>query len=58
MSVPKNILFIQTAFIGDAILASAVIESWAKHLPDSNIDLLVRKGNEALFLIIRTCAKF
>lgn len=42
-------LIIQTAFIGDAVLATAVVEKLHEHYPDSCIDLLVRKGNEVLF---------
>ena len=45
----KNILVIQTAFIGDAILASSVIEKLHLFFPQSNISLLVRKGNESLY---------
>lgn len=44
-----KILFIQTAFIGDAILASAMLEKWHKSHPNDQISLLVRKGNESLF---------
>lgn len=44
-----KILVIQTAFIGDAILASALLESLHQALPDARIDILVRKGNESLF---------
>lgn len=42
-------LIIQTAFIGDAILATAVLEKLHHHFPESKIDILVRKGNETLF---------
>lgn len=45
----KKILVIQTAFIGDAILATSVLESIHKAHPDARIDFLVRKGNESLF---------
>lgn len=41
-------LVIQTAFIGDVILATAVAEKLHQCHPGSNIDLLVRKGNESL----------
>lgn len=44
-----KILVIQTAFIGDAILATALLESIHKSLPNASIDILVRKGNESLF---------
>jgi ADP-heptose:LPS heptosyltransferase len=45
----KKILVIQTAFIGDAILATALLESIHQSIPDASIDILVRKGNESLF---------
>lgn len=45
----QKILVIQTAFIGDVILGSAVLEALHKELPDAQLDLLVRKGNESLF---------
>ncbi len=41
-------LVIQTAFIGDVILATPVLEQIKKHLPAAQIDILVRKGNEKL----------
>lgn len=44
----KKILIIQTAFIGDVILATSLIESLHKKHPDSQIDFLLRKGNEGL----------
>lgn len=44
----KKFLIIQTAFIGDVILATPLIEKLSKHFPDASIDLLVRKGNEGL----------
>jgi heptosyltransferase-2 len=42
-------LFIQTAFIGDAILATALLEKTHQQFPKAEIDLIVRKGNEGLF---------
>jgi len=45
--VPK-FLVIQTAFIGDVVLATAIIEKLHTSFPDARIDFLVRKGNEAL----------
>ncbi len=45
----KNILVIQTAFIGDAILASSVLEKLHHHFPEAGISILVRKGNEVLY---------
>lgn len=44
----KQFLIIQTAFIGDAILATGMVEKLAQHFPDAAIDMLVRKGNESL----------
>jgi heptosyltransferase II len=46
----RQILLIQTAFIGDAILATAVLEKLHAYYPEAAIDFLVRKGNESLFL--------
>ncbi|MDQ6479634.1 glycosyltransferase family 9 protein [Dyadobacter sp. LHD-138] len=47
--IPRRILVIQTAFIGDVILATALLENLHQGLPDAQIDFLVRKGNEGLF---------
>lgn len=44
----KSFLIIQTAFIGDVVLATALIEKLRIHYPDATIDFLLRKGNEAL----------
>ncbi len=44
----QKFLVIQTAFIGDVVLATALIEKLHAHNPDARIDFLVRKGNEAL----------
>jgi len=44
----KKILIIQTAFIGDVILATPLIEKLKRYYPDSQIDFLLRKGNEGL----------
>jgi len=41
-------LIIQTAFIGDVILATAVLEQIHQTRPDARLDVLVRKGNEGL----------
>ena len=45
----KNILIIQTAFIGDAILASSLAEKLHAYFPDASISMLVRKGNESVY---------
>ena len=49
MVTHKNILVIQTAFIGDAILASSVLEKLHTFFPQAKISILVRKGNESLY---------
>lgn len=43
-------LIIQTAFIGDVILATAVVEKLHLHYPDAQIDFMLRKGNEGLLV--------
>ena len=43
-----KILIIQTAFIGDVILATAVAEKLHQKYPDAQIDFTLRKGNEGL----------
>ncbi|HEX7414653.1 MAG TPA: glycosyltransferase family 9 protein [Bacteroidia bacterium] len=45
----KKILVVQTAFIGDAILASSALESIHKKFPQAELHILVRNGNETLF---------
>ena len=45
----KKILIIQTAFIGDVILATPLLEALHAHYPEARIDMLVRKGNQTLF---------
>jgi heptosyltransferase-2 len=44
----QRILIIQTAFIGDVILATPLIEKLKRFYPESSIDFLLRKGNEGL----------
>lgn len=44
----QKFLIIQTAYIGDVVLATALIEKLHEHHPGAAIDFLVRKGNEAL----------
>lgn len=44
----KKILIIQTAFLGDVILATPLIESLSITFPSVRIDFLLKKGNEAL----------
>lgn len=43
-----KILVIQTAFTGDVILATPVVETLIKAYPEAAVDVLVRKGNESL----------
>lgn len=45
----RKILVIQTASIGDVILATPVIEKLHHHFPEAQIDFLLKKGNESLF---------
>ncbi len=45
---PPRFLIIQTAFIGDVILATALLEELHTAYPDAMLDVLVRKGNEGL----------
>lgn len=44
----KKILIIQTAFIGDTILATALAAKLKQYYPTSSVDFLLRKGNELL----------
>lgn len=44
----QKILLIQTAFIGDVVLATALIEKIHLFYPEDQIDFLLRKGNEDL----------
>lgn len=41
-------LLIQTAFIGDVVLATPLVEKLHRFFPDATIDMLVRQGNEKL----------
>src|SRR5688572_16520852 len=45
----QRFLIIQTAFLGDAILATSVAEKIHGKFPQAIITMLVRKGNESLF---------
>jgi ADP-heptose:LPS heptosyltransferase len=45
----EKYLIIQTAFIGDVVLATCVLEKLHQYFPDAKIDFLLRKGNEDLF---------
>ncbi len=45
----KKILIVQTASIGDVILATPLLESLHREYPEARIDMLVKKGMEGLF---------
>lgn len=44
----QKVLIIQTAYIGDVILATSLIESIHRYYTEIRIDFLLRKGNELL----------
>ena len=44
----KKFLIIQTAFIGDVVLATPLVEKLHVFFPEVQIDFLLRKGNEQL----------
>jgi len=46
----SRILIIQTAFLGDVILSTSVVNSIKAQYPEAQVDLLVKKGNEGLVL--------
>ena len=46
----QQFLVIQTAFIGDVVLATGIVEKVHKYFPDAHIDFILRKGNEGLLL--------
>jgi ADP-heptose:LPS heptosyltransferase len=48
-SILKKFLIIQTASIGDVILATPVLEKIHRFYPEASIDFLLKKGNESLF---------
>lgn len=45
----KRFLIIQTAFLGDAVLATALLEKLHHFFPKAEIEIVVRKGNDGLF---------
>ncbi len=54
----KRVLIIQTAFLGDVILATPLISELKRLFPEVEIDMLVKKGNESLISgnpFIRNC---
>jgi lipopolysaccharide heptosyltransferase II len=44
----QRVLVIQTAFLGDVILATALIEKIHQHFPETELYFLLRKGNEMI----------
>ncbi|MEO6669264.1 MAG: glycosyltransferase family 9 protein [Ferruginibacter sp.] len=46
----QKFLVIQTAFIGDVVLATALVETLKFNFPDAAVDFLLRKGNESLLV--------
>lgn len=48
MKALHSVLVIQTAFLGDVILATPVISELNRLFPSVKIDVLVKKGNESL----------
>lgn len=44
----QKILIVQTAFIGDVVLATGILEKLHRFYPGAHIDFLLRKGNEGL----------
>lgn len=44
----KKILIIQTAFIGDVILATSLVDFIKEQIPECEVHFLLRKGNESL----------
>ena len=48
LTLAPKILLIQTAFIGDVVLATPLIEQLHRFFPAASIDFLLRKGNESL----------
>ncbi len=48
MTQSPTILIIQTAFLGDVVLATALVEAIKRDVPTASVDFVVRKGNEGL----------
>ena len=46
----QQFLIIQTAFIGDVVLATGIIEKLSTYFPEAKIDFMLRKGNEGLLV--------
>jgi len=45
----KSVLLIQTAFLGDAILSTSLLETLSHQYPEASFYVLTRKGHEPLF---------
>lgn len=45
----QRFLVIQTAFLGDAVLITSILEKLHAWFPDAGIEVLVRHGNQGLF---------
>src|SRR5574343_496971 len=45
----QKLLIIQTAFIGDVVLATGLLDCMHETYPQAQLDVLVRNGNESLF---------
>ena len=46
----RKVLFIQTAFLGDVVLATAALEAWHAAHPEDRVEVLVRKPMDQLFV--------
>ena len=44
-----RVLLLQPAFLGDAVLSTAILESWHREFPGHRLSILVRKGAHRLF---------
>ncbi|TAH25271.1 MAG: glycosyltransferase family 9 protein [Cytophagales bacterium] len=44
----QRILIIQTAFLGDVILATGILRKLKTHYPEAKIDFLLKKGNQSI----------
>jgi heptosyltransferase-2 len=49
MSQASKVLIIQTAFLGDAVLITSLLEKIRLESPNTSVHLLVRKGLEGIF---------
>jgi heptosyltransferase-2 len=49
MSQTSNVLIIQTAFLGDAVLITSLLEKIRQESPQTKVQLLVRAGLEPIF---------